>query len=137
LRARITAQSLASGRAAAPLVLADLHFVLGETDQAATAARAELDALAGVSPAAMTGLHFTGTADGLAELMLEWFDNGSCDGFQLLPAVMPRDLAAFAADVVPLLRSRGALRGGYQGASLREHLGLLRPAGRVSAQGKA
>jgi alkanesulfonate monooxygenase SsuD/methylene tetrahydromethanopterin reductase-like flavin-dependent oxidoreductase (luciferase family) len=137
LRARATALSLAGGRATAPLVLADLHFVLGKTDHAASAARAELDVLSGAGRPPMTGLHFTGTAGGLAELMLEWFGNGSCDGFQLLPAVMPRDLAMFAADVVPLLRGHDVFRGGYLGTSLREHLGLTRPMGRVSAQGEA
>jgi alkanesulfonate monooxygenase SsuD/methylene tetrahydromethanopterin reductase-like flavin-dependent oxidoreductase (luciferase family) len=121
---------------AAPLLLASLDFVLGKSDSEAAAARAQLDALAGDHRRA--GLQFTGTPEALTALMTEWFVKGCCDGFQLLPAVMPRDLASFADDVVPLLRARGIFQGARDHATLRDRLGLARPPGRtITAQGAA
>ncbi len=42
---------------------------------------------------------------------------------------LPRELAAFADQVVPVLQARGRYRTGYSGHTLRDHLGLDRPAG--------
>jgi hypothetical protein len=64
-------------------------------------------------------------------MMAQWFAAGACDGFNLLPAVMARDLAGFVRDVVPLLRARGLFRQVYDGDTLRAHLRLPRPPGRV------
>jgi hypothetical protein len=80
-------------------------------------------------------LSFVGTPAALAELMADWFAKGACDGFNLLPAVMAQDLPAFTAGAVPLLRAKGLVRTAYDGATLREHLGLPRPAGRAIAGG--
>ncbi|MCX5212718.1 LLM class flavin-dependent oxidoreductase [Kitasatospora sp. NBC_00240] len=55
------------------------------------------------------------------------------DGFHLVPADPGRDLAAFAERVAPALRARGLLRPGYTGRTLRDHLGLARPASRYAA----
>ncbi|MFE7192071.1 LLM class flavin-dependent oxidoreductase [Kitasatospora sp. NPDC057541] len=57
---------------------------------------------------------------------------GGVDGFHLVPADPARDLAAIADRVVPALRERGLFRTGYTGRSLREHLGLARPASRYA-----
>ncbi len=119
---------LLNAKLGGPLLLADLHFVLGATDAEARERIAELNGLA--APEA-GGLFFAGTAQGLADLMAAWFSGGACTGFNLLPAVMPRDLAAFAADVVPLLRAKGMFRTEYEGQTLRDHLGLARPANRM------
>jgi alkanesulfonate monooxygenase SsuD/methylene tetrahydromethanopterin reductase-like flavin-dependent oxidoreductase (luciferase family) len=115
-------------RLGAPLLLADLHFVLGGTEADARQRAADLNGMA--APEA-GGLFFTGTAAGLAELMETWFAAGACDGFNLLPAVTLRDLAAFTTHVAPLLRAKGILRADYEGTTLREHLGLARPANRM------
>jgi alkanesulfonate monooxygenase SsuD/methylene tetrahydromethanopterin reductase-like flavin-dependent oxidoreductase (luciferase family) len=111
---------------AAPLFLADLPFTLGKTDAEAQAREAELDALAAPGP----GFRFVGTAAGMADLMAGWFAAGACDGFNLLPAVMPRDLALLCEQVLPLLRARGLFRSEYDADTLRGHLRLPRPAGR-------
>ncbi|MFJ4596059.1 MULTISPECIES: LLM class flavin-dependent oxidoreductase [unclassified Kitasatospora] len=55
------------------------------------------------------------------------------DGFHLVPAEPERDLAALAERVVPVLRAQGLFRAGYAaGRTLRDHLGLARPASRYA-----
>jgi hypothetical protein len=55
---------------------------------------------------------------------------GVVDGYVLLPdaAAGARGLDAFVDRVVPPLQQRGSLRTAYRGTTLREHLGLPRPA---------
>lgn len=54
-------------------------------------------------------------------------DNGS-DGFILGSHLVPWGLDEFVDQVVPLLQDRGALRAEYTGTTLRDNLGLPRPA---------
>ncbi len=57
------------------------------------------------------------------------------DGFILVPHITPGGLDEFAAKVVPLLQERGVFRAGYEGSTLREHLGLAPlPAGSSAAR---
>ncbi|MFF2351622.1 LLM class flavin-dependent oxidoreductase [Kitasatospora sp. NPDC058115] len=58
--------------------------------------------------------------------------SGGVDGFHLVPTEPARDLTALAEHVVPQLRERGLFRAGYTGRTLREHLGLARPASRYA-----
>ncbi len=67
---------------------------------------------------------FVGTPEQLAAHMQNWFDNGSCDGFNLLPPVMPDEVEIFVNEVVPLLQRRGVFRTAYPGTTLRDTLGL-------------
>ena len=46
--------------------------------------------------------------------------------------MLPADLASIARELVPVLRGRGAFRGAYQEPTLRERLGLPRPASRYA-----
>ncbi|MFJ5120573.1 LLM class flavin-dependent oxidoreductase [Kitasatospora sp. NPDC088548] len=62
---------------------------------------------------------------------------GGVDGFHLVPAEPARDLAALADDVVPALRERGLFRTRYTGRTLRDHLGLIRPASRYALSSTA
>ncbi|WP_327677291.1 LLM class flavin-dependent oxidoreductase [Kitasatospora sp. NBC_00458] len=57
---------------------------------------------------------------------------GGVDGFHLVPADPARDLAAVADRVVPALRDLGLFRTSYGGPTLRDHLGLARPASRYA-----
>ncbi|MFG3055027.1 LLM class flavin-dependent oxidoreductase [Kitasatospora sp. NPDC048239] len=57
---------------------------------------------------------------------------GGVDGFHLVPADPARDLAAVADQVVPALRERGLFRTAYPGRTLRDSLGLARPASRYA-----
>jgi hypothetical protein len=50
------------------------------------------------------------------------------DGFILVPHITPGGLDGFADTVVPLLQERGVFRTEYTGTTLREHLGLEKPA---------
>ena len=74
------------------------------------------------------GLDFTGTPEGLAHLITGWWDAGAADGFTLMPNVLPGQLAAFVDHVVPLLQRQGIARTEYAGTTLRDHVGLPRPA---------
>ena len=74
------------------------------------------------------GLDFTGTPEGLAKLIAGWWDAGAADGFTLMPNVLPGQLAAFVDHVVPLLQRQGIARTEYAGTTLRDHVGLPRPA---------
>ena len=69
-----------------------------------------------------------GTPKHVADQMEHWFTTGACDGFNLLPPIVPGDLTAFAELVLPELRRRGLFRTEYEGKTLRENLGLSRPA---------
>jgi hypothetical protein len=46
------------------------------------------------------------------------------DGFNLTPHLLPAALADVVGKVVPELQERGVYRSEYEGATLREHLGL-------------
>lgn len=73
-----------------------------------------------------------GTPDQVAGHMEEWVTAGAADGFNLLPAHSPGGLADFVELVVPELQRRGLFRTQYQGATLRQHLGLSRPSSRYA-----
>ena len=53
---------------------------------------------------------------------------GAADGFNVLAPTLPHGLKDFAELVIPELQRRGLFRTEYQGRTLREHLGLARPA---------
>lgn len=70
---------------------------------------------------------FVGTPEQLADFMQEWFEGHACDGFNIMPPVLPGDLNDFVDYVIPVLQERGLFRKDYEGTTLREHLGLERP----------
>jgi FMN-dependent oxidoreductase (nitrilotriacetate monooxygenase family) len=74
---------------------------------------------------------FTGTPVQVADTIQQYFENGAADGFNIMPAVLPSGIEAFAAKVVPILQERGLFRADYRGTTLREHYGLPRPANRL------
>lgn len=76
-----------------------------------------------------------GTAQDVADHMIRWADAGAVDGFLIQPAHLPVGLSEFANRVVPLLQERGYFRSEYEGSTLREHLGLPRPANRYASRG--
>ena len=69
-------------------------------------------------------LVFIGTAKGLADHMQEWFEAGAADGFTMLSPYYPGPLVEFVDGVVPELQRRGLFRTAYEGATLRENLGV-------------
>jgi len=82
--------------------------------------------------AARQRLHVTGTGEHIADVMEEWFTTGAADGFNVMPPYLPGALDDFVDLVLPELRRRGLFRTEYEGSTLREHLGLPRPAGRYA-----
>lgn len=72
-------------------------------------------------------LQFVGTPEQLADLMQTWFEEYGCDGFNIMPPILPSGLDDFVDLVIPLLQERGLFRSDYTGSTLREHLGLVRP----------
>jgi len=77
-----------------------------------------------------------GTPQQIADQMEEWFRKECVDGFLIQPPYLPEGLNEFAATVIPELQRRGLFRREYQGRTLRENLGLPRPASRYSAGAK-
>ncbi|MGF1424953.1 LLM class flavin-dependent oxidoreductase [Kitasatospora sp. LaBMicrA B282] len=75
---------------------------------------------------------FAGTAVQVADTIEHWFRHGAADGFNVMPAVLPSGLTAFADRVVPILQERGLFRTEYTGRTLREHYGLPRPVNRFA-----
>jgi alkanesulfonate monooxygenase SsuD/methylene tetrahydromethanopterin reductase-like flavin-dependent oxidoreductase (luciferase family) len=105
-----------------------LEAILGETEAAAARRAAELDALAeDFRP------RFVGTPAQLVPHLADWQAAGACDGFDILPAVMPIDLELLVTGAVPLLQADGLRPSGYAGRTLREHLQLTRPVSRFAA----
>ena len=80
--------------------------------------------------------HFqvVGSPKDVVDLMEEWFTTGAADGFNVIPPFFPTSLDEFNALVVPELQKRKLYRAAYEGSTLRENLGLPRPASRY-AQG--
>ncbi|QPC94496.1 LLM class flavin-dependent oxidoreductase [Mesorhizobium sp. INR15] len=69
-----------------------------------------------------------GTPTDIADMLEEWIDTGAGDGFMLLFNALPSDLHDFVELVVPELQRRGRARTEYTGETLRDRLGLGRPA---------
>jgi FMN-dependent oxidoreductase (nitrilotriacetate monooxygenase family) len=69
-----------------------------------------------------------GTPEHIADGLEEWFVAGAADGFNILPPWFPGAFDDFVDHVVPVLQRRGLFRRDYTGLTLREHLGLPRPA---------
>lgn len=69
-----------------------------------------------------------GTAEDVADDLETWWRAGACDGFIILPSYYMQPQIDFCEQVVPILQKRGVFRKEYSGNTLREHLGLERPA---------
>ena len=80
--------------------------------------------------AARGHLLLVGSPAQIADVMERWFRAGAADGFNVMPPFFPGQFDAFATGVVPLLQKRGLFRVDYAGSTLRDHLGLTRPASR-------
>ncbi|MGF7034656.1 FMN-dependent oxidoreductase (nitrilotriacetate monooxygenase family) [Paenibacillus mucilaginosus] len=73
-----------------------------------------------------------GSPGSIADQLQEWFEGGGCDGFNIMAPYFPGGLEEFAGHVIPELQSRGLFRTEYEGRTLRENLGLQRPASRYA-----
>jgi FMN-dependent oxidoreductase (nitrilotriacetate monooxygenase family) len=80
--------------------------------------------------AARGHLLLVGTPVLIANTLQTWFEAEAADGFNVMPPFFPGQFDAFVDGVVPILQARGLFRTDYAGTTLRDHLGLPRPAGR-------
>ena len=83
------------------------------------------------------GHALVGTPEAIADQMEEWLDSRACDGFNIMFPYLPGGLYDFVDKVVPELQKRGIFRKEYEGRTLRENLGLPRPANRFFETRKA
>ena len=77
-----------------------------------------------------SGLAFVGTAQSIADEMEQWLLEEASDGFNIMFPFVPEGLVDFVDKVVPELQRRDIFRRDYEGRTLRENLGLPRPANR-------
>jgi len=75
-----------------------------------------------------SGLSFVGTPQTIADEMEHWLESRGSDGFNILFPYLPAGLDDFVDRVVPELQRREIFRRDYEGRTLRENLGLHRPA---------
>ena len=69
-----------------------------------------------------------GTAKDVADRMEDWFTSRACDGFVISATHVPGAYEDFVTHVIPELQRRGIYHKDYAGTTLRENLGLPRPA---------
>lgn len=72
----------------------------------------------------------TGTADDIAQQMIDWYQQQACDGFVILPTYIDENEDLFLSEVVPRLQDAGVFRQDYSAGTLRDRLGLAKPVNR-------
>jgi FMN-dependent oxidoreductase (nitrilotriacetate monooxygenase family) len=77
-----------------------------------------------------SGLEMVGTPAMIADQMEAWLVGEGSDGFNVMFSHLPGGLDDFVDNVIPELQRRGIFRREYEGATLRENLGLPRPENR-------
>ncbi|MGW1601915.1 LLM class flavin-dependent oxidoreductase [Streptomyces eurythermus] len=128
VRDRLREQARAFGRDPDALrVLVSLLVDLGDGEHAAEPGHGG----GGPRPTVHGPLYRGGPVD-LAELVASWHAEGVTDGFHFVPVEPRRDLERLVNGTVALLQHRGLFRTFYPGSTLREHLGLARPANRYA-----
>ncbi len=70
------------------------------------------------------GFALVGTPATIADAMEAWLMSGGCDGFNVMFHTVPEGLDDVVDTLVPELQRRGLFRRDYEGATLRENLGL-------------
>ena len=71
---------------------------------------------------------WVGDGKAVADIMEEWFSAPACDGFVVSATCVPGTYEDFVAHVVPELQKRELHHLDYPGETLRENVGLARPA---------
>lgn len=80
-----------------------------------------------------SGLAFVGTPQTIADEMQTWLSEEASDGFTVVFPYLPQGLDDVTQRLIPELQRRGIFRTDYEGSTLRDHLGLPRPANRFFA----
>ena len=74
-----------------------------------------------------------GSPETIADYITEWITTEAADGFNVTFADMSDSMDRFVELVIPELQRRGVFHTDYRGATLRENLGLTRPANQFAA----
>lgn len=90
--------------------------------------RMTLRDLYNLTAAARGHMVLCGSVGTVVDTLEQWFVERAADGFNIMPAYFPGAFDEFVDLVVPELQKRGLYRRAYTGTTLREHLGLARPA---------
>ncbi|WNI25603.1 LLM class flavin-dependent oxidoreductase [Streptomyces sp. ITFR-16] len=131
IREDVLRRAAAHGRDPAALrVLAALTVDLGDAESAPE------PGLESGPPLAAQGTYYRGGPVDLADLITQWHRAGAVDGFHLTPITPGRDLERIVNGTVALLQHRSLFRTFHPGGTLREHLGLARPANRYAPRGE-
>lgn len=125
--AAVGSAAAAARAAGTPLALAEVEVLL-DAGRPAAERLARLDDTAPWEPAGR--LRHIGSAAGLVALLRELA--GHVDGVRLHPAELHTDLPLLTGQVLPALTADGLHRPPRAGATLRETLGLPRPANRFA-----
>jgi FMN-dependent oxidoreductase (nitrilotriacetate monooxygenase family) len=77
---------------------------------------------------------FVGTAETVADKLVEWWHARACDGFNI-GVDHPANFRRIVDELVPVLQDRGVFRADYEAETLRGHLGLPVPVNRYATTG--
>ncbi|VTR77886.1 LLM class flavin-dependent oxidoreductase [Cellulomonas hominis] len=129
-----TAREAREATPGAPLAAVEIEVVLDTVDRTGRERLAELD---GTRPwSSRPALRHVGDAAGLVRLLTELAASEEFAGVRLLPAVLDVDLPVLAREVLPALRAARLAAAPRAGATLRDHLGLPRPAHRLAGSAR-
>jgi alkanesulfonate monooxygenase SsuD/methylene tetrahydromethanopterin reductase-like flavin-dependent oxidoreductase (luciferase family) len=130
IRDEVRSEQAAAGRKDEPLsIFAELVVFLDSDRSTAESRKQSLDDLDGAEYSSDARV-FVGTPEQLAELILDWHQEGIA-GFRLRPASLPHDLLQITQSLVPILQ-RDGFRDRYDTGTLRSIFGLPRPANRYA-----
>ncbi|MGW2208655.1 LLM class flavin-dependent oxidoreductase [Streptomyces sp. NPDC001781] len=115
---------------------AEIVLLDADSPAAAREARAELLSRAGRDDLRVL-IRIAESPGRLTELLADWHAEAGTDGFHLALTDPTEELPAVIHDVVPALRARGLFRATHTGRTLRDHLGLTRPASRYTIRTEA
>ncbi|MDB5712922.1 MAG: nitrilotriacetate monooxygenase [Sphingomonadales bacterium] len=68
-----------------------------------------------------------GTAEEVADQIIDLWEDGTVDGYTYQPPRAPDDIEEFVEKVVPILQDRGVYPRAYEGATIRDRYGLPYP----------
>ncbi len=72
-------------------------------------------------------LNLIGSYDQISKTIYTWFTNKACDGFNIMPPVLPEFLEEFILNIIPRLQHLGIYKKKYKSGTLREKLNIPKP----------
>jgi hypothetical protein len=123
----------AAAASATPRTFAEVEVALDTADADGADRVAALDRR--VPWAAGGHLRYTGSPEGLVNLLRELDERTGVHGVRLHPLVLEEDLAVLSQRVIPALLGQRLTARPLPGASLRQTLGLPRPRNRYALAG--